>query len=247
MSILSRIKASPGRAATIGAAAVLTLAVAAGHLPGIGARAAELDQRVPAPAVDEPASAATSETVVLAGGCFWGIQGVFQHVKGVTEALSGYDGGQAATAQYETVSTGVTGHAESVRITFDPRVISYGHLLQVYFSVATDPTQVNAQYPDSGTQYRSEIFASTPEQARVAKLYIAQLDAAKVFPAPIATIVGTNTGFYRAEGYHQNYLTLNPDSDYIATFDLPKITALSHVFPEYYAAKPVLVPTGGAS
>jgi peptide-methionine (S)-S-oxide reductase len=246
MSFLSWIKARPGRAASIGGAALLVALAASGHLPGLGAHAAELDRLVPPPAVDEPAATAISETMIVAGGCFWGIQGVFQHVKGVTEALAGYDGGKAATAQYETVSTGLTGHAESVRITFDPRVISYGHLLQVYFSVATDPTQMNAQYPDSGPQYRSEIFATSPSQARVAKLYIAQLDAAKVFPAPIATIVGTNTSFYPAEAYHQNYLTLNPDSDYIATFDLPKIDALSRVFPAEYAAKPVLVPAGSS-
>jgi peptide-methionine (S)-S-oxide reductase len=246
MSILFWVKAKPGRAASVGAAALLVGLAAAGHLPGLGAHAAELDRLLPPPTVDEPAATASSETMIVAGGCFWGVQGVFQHVKGVTEALAGYDGGKAATAQYETVSTGLTGHAESVRVTFDPRVISYGHLLQVYFSVATDPTQVNAQYPDSGTQYRSEIFATSAAQARVAKLYIAQLDAAKVFPAPIATIVGSNTGFYPAEAYHQNYLTLNPDSDYIATFDLPKIDALSRVFPAEYSAKPVLVP-GGAS
>jgi peptide-methionine (S)-S-oxide reductase len=195
---------------------------------------------LPPPAVDEPASGAPSETAIFAGGCFWGVQGTFQHVRGVTEAMSGYDGGQAATAQYETVSTGTTGHAESVRVTFDPRVITYGHLLQIFFSVVTDPTQVNEQY-------RSELFTTSPAQAHVASLYIAQLDQAKAFPAPIATIVGRNTGFYPAEGYHQNYLTLNPDSDYIATFDLPKISALSRVFPADYAAKPVLVPDNGKS
>lgn len=247
MSIRSRLKAYPGRAAAIAAAALLVVAAASGHLPGLRAHAAELDQRLPPPAVDEPASAASRETMVVAGGCFWGVQGVFQHVKGVSEAMAGYDGGKAATAQYETVSTGTTGHAESVRITFDPRVITYGQLLQIFFSVATDPTQVNEQYPDSGTQYRSEIFANSPEQARVATLYIAQLDRAKVFPAPIATIVGRNTGFYPAEGYHQNYLTLHPDSDYIATFDLPKVAALGRIFPAEFSAKPVLVNMGGKS
>jgi peptide-methionine (S)-S-oxide reductase len=245
-SILSRIKASPGRAAAIGGAALLAFAAISGHLPGLAAHADALDKRLPPPAIDEPASSAARETMVVAGGCFWGVQGVFQHVKGVSEAMAGYDGGTAATAQYETVSTGTTGHAESVRITFDPHVISYGHLLQIFFSVVTDPTQVNAQYPDSGPQYRSEIFAASPAQARVAQLYIAQLDRARVFAAPIATIVGTNTGFYPAEGYHQNYLTLNPDSDYIATFDLPKIDALSRVFPADYTAKPVLVSAGAS-
>ncbi len=247
MSILSRLSAAPGRTTAIGVAALLTIAIASGHVPGMGARAAALNQRLPAPTVDEPASAATTETAIFAGGCFWGVQGTFQHVRGVTEALSGYDGGQASTAQYETVSTGTTGHAESVRVTFDPRVISYGHLLQIFFSVVTDPTQVNQQYPDTGTQYRSEFFTTNAAQKQVASLYIAQLDHAKVFSAPIATIVGTNTGFYPAEGYHQNYLTLNPDSDYIATFDMPKIQALSHVFPADFSASPVLVPTGGKS
>jgi peptide-methionine (S)-S-oxide reductase len=247
MSLLSRIKASPGRVGAVSLAALLVATVASGHFPGLRAHAADLDQRLPPPVVDEPASAGHTETAIFAGGCFWGVQGTFQHVRGVTEALAGYDGGQAATAQYETVSTGTTGHAESVRVTFDPQVVSYGRLLQIFFSVVTDPTQVNAQYPDSGTQYRSELFTTSPEQARVASLYIAQLNQAKAFPAPIATIVGKNSGFYPAEGYHQNYLTLNPDSDYIATFDLPKIDALSHVFPADYSPKPVLVPDSGKS
>jgi peptide-methionine (S)-S-oxide reductase len=247
MSLFSRLKTSPGRVGAVSLAALLVAAVASGHFPGLRAHAADLDKMLPPPAVDEPASGAQSETAIFAGGCFWGVQGTFQHVRGVTEAMSGYDGGQAATAQYETVSTGTTGHAESVRVTFDPRVITYGHLLQIFFSVVTDPTQVNEQYPDTGSQYRSELFTTSPAQARVASLYIAQLDQAKAFPAPIATIVGKNTGFYPAEGYHQNYLTLNPDSDYIATFDLPKIDALSRVFPADYAAKPVLVPDAGKS
>ena len=252
MSLLSRLKASagrasPGRVGAVAVAAVLVAAVATGHFPGLRAHAAELDQRLPAPAVDEPAAAVHSETAIFAGGCFWGVQGTFQHVRGVTQALSGYDGGQASTAQYETVSTGTTGHAESVRVTFDPQVISYGHLLQIFFSVVTDPTQVNEQYPDSGTQYRSELFTTSATQAKVASLYIAQLDRAKAFPAPIATIVGHNSGFYPAEGYHQNYLTLNPDSDYIATFDLPKVAALAHAFPTDYLSKPVLVTDSGKS
>ena len=152
--------------------------------------AAAVNKVVPAPAVDETPAASGSETLILAGGCFWGVQGVFQHVKGVEQAVSGYDGGSAKTAEYETVSTGTTGHAKSVRITYDPHVITYGRLLQVFFSVATDPTQVNEQYPDVGTQYRSEIFASTPEQGRIAQAYIAQLDQAHVFAKPIATQVG---------------------------------------------------------
>jgi peptide-methionine (S)-S-oxide reductase len=247
MSLLSRIKASPGRVAAVSLAALLVASVASGHFPGLRAHAADLDRQLAPPAVDEPASTGHSETAIFAGGCFWGVQGTFQHVRGVTEALAGYDGGKAATAQYETVSTGTTGHAESVRVTFDPQVISYGHLLQIFFSVVTDPTQVNEQYPDTGTQYRSELFTTSTAQARVASLYIAQLDQAKAFPAPIATIVGHNTGFYPAEGYHQNYLTLNPDSDYIATYDLPKIDALSHVYPADYSSKPVLVPAADKS
>ncbi|HVY17197.1 MAG TPA: peptide-methionine (S)-S-oxide reductase MsrA [Rhodopila sp.] len=204
--------------------------------------AADLDRRVPAAAVDEVPGAATSGTLILAGGCFWGVQGVFQHVRGVTSAVSGYDGGTAVTAQYEIVSTGVTGHAESVRITYDPHVVTYGRLLQIFFSVTTDPTQRNRQYPDEGTQYRSEIFATTPEQARIAKAYIAQLDKAEVFPQAIVTKVAQDTGFYPAEGYHQNYLTLHPGNPYIATFDLPKIMALQKVFPADFRSDPVLVP-----
>lgn len=198
---------------------------------------------VPPPTVEETAGATGPETLILAGGCFWGVQGVFQHVKGVEQAVSGYDGGSAKTAEYETVSTGTTGHAESVRITYDPRVITYGHLLQIFFSVATDPTQVNQQYPDVGTQYRSEIFATTPEQAKIARAYIAQLDQAKVFAKPIATQVGQDSGFYPAEGYHQNYLTLNPENPYIAMFDLPKVAALKKLFPAAFLTSPVLVGT----
>jgi peptide-methionine (S)-S-oxide reductase len=210
------------------------------------ARGADLDQRLPAPLLDETPPRAGIESLVLAGGCFWGIQGVFQHVRGVVSAISGYDGGAASTAEYEVVSTGSTGHAESVRITYDPHVITYGHLLQIFFSVATDPTQLNQQYPDEGTQYRSEIFAATPEQVRIAKAYIAQLEQAKVFPKAIVTKVGQDSGFYPAETYHQNYLTLHPDSPYIATFDLPKIAALQKVFPTEFRAAPVLVPERGS-
>ncbi len=212
-----------------------------GILSGFGARGADLNKKLPPPLVDETPKTANSETLVLAGGCFWGIQGVFQHVRGVTEAVSGYDGGAADTAHYDTVSTGTTGHAESVRITYDPHVISYGRLLQIFFSVATDPTQLNQQYPDEGTQYRSEIFATTPEQTQIAQAYIAQLDHAGAFSKAIATKVGHDTGFFPAEAYHQNYLTLHPDSNYIATFDLPKIAALQKVFPAEFQSKPVLV------
>jgi peptide-methionine (S)-S-oxide reductase len=209
---------------------------------GVGnARGGDLDQRVPAPTMDETVKAAGPEMLILAGGCFWGVQGVFQHVRGVTEAVAGYDGGSATTAHYETVSTGTTGHAESVRITYDPRVVTFGRLLQIYFSVVTDPTQFDRQYPDQGPQYRSEIFATTPEQASIAQAYIGQLGKARVFSQPIVTQIGKDTGFYQAETYHQNYLTLHPDSVYIATFDLPKIAALKKIFPGEFVSSPVLV------
>jgi peptide-methionine (S)-S-oxide reductase len=205
------------------------------------ARGADLDRSLPAPLVDETPTSSGTQTLILAGGCFWGVQGVFQHVRGVVDAVSGYDGGAASTAQYEVVSTGSTGHAESVRITYDPHVISYGRLLQIFFSVTTDPTQLNKQYPDEGPQYRSEIFAATPEQVRIAKAYIAQLDQAKMFPKAIVTKVGQDTGFYPAEAYHQNFLTVHPESPYVATFDLPKIGALQKVFPAEFRSDPVLV------
>jgi peptide-methionine (S)-S-oxide reductase len=204
--------------------------------------AAEQPRALPAPLVDEPAqSGATSEVAVLAGGCFWGVQGVFQHVKGVTNAVSGYSGGEKSTAEYETVSTGATGHAESVRVTFDPRQVSYGRLLQIYFAVVHDPTELDRQGPDSGTQYRSEIFAASADQAKVAKDYIAQLDKAGAFGAPIVTKVEALRGFYPAEGYHQDFLTLNPGYPYIAINDLPKIEALKQLFPDSYRRDPVLV------
>lgn len=195
---------------------------------------------VPAPAVDEPAAQVHSETVVLAGGCFWGVQGVFEHVRGVTRAVSGYAGGNPDTAHYERVSEGDTGHAESVRITFDPTQISYGRLLQIYFSVVLDPTQVNRQGPDSGTQYRSVIFATSATQLKVAQSYIAQLDKTHVFGAPIATQVTAFKGFYPAEAYHQDFLTLHPNYPYIAINDVPKVENLKQVFPQAYMAKPVL-------
>lgn len=217
------------------------LAIAAAFLPGAVAGAADPARSLPAPVVDEGPGGAGSETIVLAGGCFWGVQGVFQHVRGVTAVVSGYDGGSAGTAHYETVGTGTTGHAESVRITYDPRVVTTGQLLRIFFSVATDPTQRNQQYPDHGPQYRSVVFTTTPGQAKVAQAYIAQLDAARAFPRPIVTEVVQDTGFYPAEGYHQNYLTLHPDSPYIATFDLPKVAALQKVFPDSFRPDPILV------
>jgi peptide-methionine (S)-S-oxide reductase len=195
---------------------------------------------LPPPAVDER-SAASSETVVLAGGCFWGMQGVFEHVKGVTKVLAGYSGGEKGTAEYETVSTGNTGHAESVQIVFDPRQVSFGELLRIYFSAAHDPTQLNQQGPDEGTQYRSEIFFTSPMQEKVARAYIAQLGKAHAFPAAIVTRVEPAKGFYPAEGYHQDYLIHHPESLYIQVNDLPKIGRLKQLYPQLYRDAPVRV------
>ncbi len=203
-------------------------------------QAAEDAVVIPAPALDEAGQSGT-ETAVFAGGCFWGVQGVFQHVKGVKSAVSGYAGGQAATAQYETVSSGATGHAESVKVTFDPKQVSYGKLLQVFFSVAHNPTQLNFQGPDEGTQYRSALFISDPQQRKVAEAYITQLDKAHVFKQPIVTKVTDDTGFYPAEPYHQDFLTLNPTYPYIVYNDLPKIENLKQIFPADYSTDPVLV------
>jgi peptide-methionine (S)-S-oxide reductase len=202
---------------------------------------AEEGIKIPAPTVAEPASTSPTETTVVAGGCFWGVQGVFQHVEGVKNAVSGYAGGEKKTAVYETVGTGRTGHAESVKITFDPKKISYGKILQIYFSVAHDPTQLNRQGPDSGTQYRSAIFPTNEEQAKVAKAYIAQLDAAKAFHKPIVTKIEPGHEFYPAEGYHQDFLVLHPNYPYIVYNDLPKVRNLQRLFPDIYRAKPALV------
>jgi peptide-methionine (S)-S-oxide reductase len=217
------------------------LLVAAGAWFATSRSSAEEAHVIPPPAVDEPASQQASEVVVLAGGCFWGVQGVFQHVKGVTSAVSGYAGGDKDTAQYETVSTGTTGHAESVRVTFDPRHISYGRILQIYFSVAHDPTELNYQGPDTGTQYRSAIFPTSPAQAEIARAYIAQLDQAHVFGEAIVTRIESGKAFYPAEGYHQDFLTLNPSNPYIVFNDLPKIESLKRLYPELYRPDPVLV------
>ena len=209
--------------------------------------AAEDAHVIPAPLLDEPAGQANSEVAILAGGCFWGVQGVFQHVKGVTSAVSGYAGGEQATAQYETVSTGTTGHAESVRVTFDPHRVTYGRLLQIYFSVAHDPTQLNRQGPDTGSQYRSAIFPTSEEQARIARAYIAQLNQAHLFDAAIVTKTDPARGFYPAEGYHQDFLTLNPTYPYIVINDLPKVENLKRLFPDLYRPDPVLVAATGVS
>jgi peptide-methionine (S)-S-oxide reductase len=206
--------------------------------------AAEEARAVAAPAQDEPAGKATSEVAVLAGGCFWGVQGVFQHVAGVTRAVSGYTGGAKDTAQYEKVGNGWTGHAESVQVTFDPRTISYGRILQIYFSVALDPTELNRQGPDEGTQYRSAIFPMSAEQARIAVAYIAQLDAAHAFKAPIVTDIEPGRTFYPAEDYHQDYLTRHPTQPYIVINDLPKVANLKRLFPDRWRAEPVLVMAG---
>ena len=217
------------------------LAVSVGTAVWAISSSAETARMLPPPAVDETAPASAAEVAVLAGGCFWGIQGVFQHVKGVTAAVSGYTGGSADAAHYQTVSSGDTGHAESVQITFDPLRISYGKILQIYFAVAHDPTELNRQGPDTGTQYRSTIFPQSPEQARIAAAYIAQLNQARVFSEPIVTTVEPGKQFYRAEAYHQDYLTLNPSQPYIAINDLPKVAALERLFPGLYQPDPVLV------
>ncbi len=222
-----------------GAAALALGAVMLGHgTVGVAAPLVE-PSRMPAPAVDPP-GAGGSAVAVLSGGCFWGVQGVFEHVRGVRQVVSGYAGGYAATANYEVVSTGTTGHAESVRIVYDPTQISYGEILRIYFSVATDPTQVGGQFPDVGSQYRGEIFYATPAQKEVAERYIAQLTAAHVFRRPITTRVDPLKGFFPAEGYHQNYLYLHPDQPYIATYDIPKVAALKALFPGEWQPKAVL-------
>ena len=204
--------------------------------------AAEKAVRLPAPALDMLAATESNrETAVFAGGCFWGVQAVFQHTRGVLNAVSGYSGGQKETANYSSIGTGRTGHAEAVQISYDPKQISYGKLLQIYFSVAHDPTQLNRQGPDSGTQYRSAVFYTSADQKDVAERYVAQLDAAKLFPGKIVTELTPLKAFYPAEAYHQDYATLNPYSPYIARFDLPKIANLKGMMPEAYREKPQLV------
>ncbi len=211
-------------------------------LAGPRLRADEAPRLLPPAQVDSPpATQPSSQSIVLSGGCFWGVQGVFEHVKGVQTALSGYAGGASDTASYEVVSTGTTGHAESVKVTYDPSQISLGQILRIFFSVALDPTRTDGQGPDSGSQYRSEIWTSSPAQARLARAYIAQLDQAHAFGAPIATRVDPLTGFYPAERYHQDYLALNPDSGYIAVNDMPKVEALKQLFPANWRPEPKMV------
>lgn len=220
----------------------LILAAAAVCSLSTAACADAVDKTIPAAAVDAPkAGAPASETAVLAGGCFWGMQGVFEHVRGVTRVVAGYSGGAKATAIYELVGTETTGHAESVQVTFDPRVVSYGEILRIYFSVAHDPTELNRQGPDSGTSYRSEIFFASPGQEKIAKAYVAQLGAAHVFGAPIVTKIEKLSGFYAAEDYHQDFLIKNPNYPYIVYNDLPKIAALKRVWPAMFRDKPVML------
>jgi peptide-methionine (S)-S-oxide reductase len=210
-----------------------------------GASAGESAKALPAPVVDNPKAPGALQTAVLAGGCFWGVQGVFEHVTGVRRVLSGYAGGDQATADYETVSSGTTGHAESVQITFDPKEVSYGDILRVYFSVAHDPTQLNRQGPDAGTQYRSAIFVADDTQKKIAESYISQLGGAKLFDKPIVTRVDKLRRFYPAEGYHQDFLINNPNHPYIVFNDLPKIRNLQRVYPSMYSETPVKA-NGGA-
>jgi peptide-methionine (S)-S-oxide reductase len=220
------------------------LAALAGVALHEGAKADAIDKAIPVAAVDAPkASAPASETAVLAGGCFWGMQGVFEHVRGVTKVVSGYSGGAKATAHYELVGTEMTGHAESIQVTFDPRVVSFGEILRVYFSVAHDPTELNRQGPDSGASYRSEIFFASAMQEKIARAYVAQLAAAHTFKDPIVTKIEKLNGFYAAEGYHQDFLIHNPNYPYIVFNDLPKIAALKRVLPEMYRDKPVMLQT----
>jgi peptide-methionine (S)-S-oxide reductase len=211
----------------------------------IAPSSAESAHVIPAPAVDEPAGQASSASIVLAGGCFWGVQGVFQHVDGVTSAVSGYAGGEQATAQYEKVGSGRTGHAESVRVIYDPHKVSLGRLLQIYFSVAHDPTELNRQGPDAGPQYRSTIFPASEAQAKVAKAYIEQLDQAKVFGKKIVTTIEPGRPFYPAEGYHQDYLVLHPNQPYIVFNDRPKVENLKKLFADSWREQPALVSKTG--
>ena len=236
---LTAARAATAAALFCGAAAL----AAAACLGWLGfARAAEPAAGLPAPAVDNPKHAGPLETAVLAGGCFWGMQGVFEHVRGVRGVLAGYSGGAAATAHYAEVGTGTTGHAESVRITFDPGELSFGELLQIYFSVAHDPTELDAQGPDRGSQYRSDIFYADEPQRRIAAAYIAQLERARSLGRPIVTRVDPLRGFYPAEGYHQDFYLKNAGYPYIVINDLPKIRRLQQLFPQHYRATPVTVP-----
>jgi peptide-methionine (S)-S-oxide reductase len=235
------LSAGKGRAVLVAALVVSSLGIGVGML----AHAAEPAVAIPPPALDPAPSGDGLQKIVLAGGCFWGVQGVFEHTKGVTHAVSGYSGGSKDTAHYEIVGTETTGHAESVQVTYDPRRISYGKILQIYFSVAHNPTELNYQGPDSGPSYRSAIFYANDGQKHIAETYIAQLDQAHVFPAAIVTKLEPFTGFYPAEDYHQDFLVLNPTYPYIVINDLPKVENLKRLFPDYYRDTPVTVMASG--
>jgi peptide-methionine (S)-S-oxide reductase len=237
---MNLFKTLGSRGLWLGLAAAAAIPFATLVLPQSVSVAQEEPVVIPAPAQDLTQTGPTAKAV-FAGGCFWGVQGVFQRIEGVTSAVSGYAGGDAMTAKYEMIGTGMTGHAETVEITYDPTVVSYGELLHVFFSVVHNPTQLNYQGPDHGTQYRSTIFFQSPEEKAVAEAYIAQLDAAKVYPEPIVTTLEPYTAFYDAEDYHQDFLTLNPTWPYIVYWDLPKIEALKEIFPDMYRHDPVLV------
>jgi peptide-methionine (S)-S-oxide reductase len=228
-------------AASIALGAQLWALSADTHSGGGSARAAESPAAASASLSGIPSTSGSLQTAVLAGGCFWGTQGVFEHVKGVRQVLAGYSGGEKATAEYGTVSTGTTGHAESIQITFDSAVVSYADILQIFFSVAHDPTELNRQGPDTGTQYRSEIFFADETQQKTAQAYIAQLDQAHVFGHRIVTRVDPLKGFYPAEGYHQDFLVRNPRYPYIVYNDLPKIANLKRELPQFYVDQPALV------
>jgi peptide-methionine (S)-S-oxide reductase len=218
---------------------ILTVALATLAL-SCGANADAVNKVIPSPAIDiKAAEVQGPQVAVLAGGCFWGLQGMFEHVKGVTRVVAGYSGGEKATAHYEMVGTETTGHAESVEITFDPKQVSYGQLLRLFFSVAHDPTELNRQGPDSGPSYRSEIFFNSPEQERIARAYVEQLARAKVFHSPIVTKIEPLKAFYPAEDYHQDFLIHNPHHPYIVFNDLPKIEALKQTYPQEFRATPV--------
>ena len=230
-----------------GLLATFAAALVAGGIVPVVTKAAEPAVKIAPPAVDATTAASGMQTAVFAGGCFWGVQGVFQRVQGVSQAVSGYSGGAEKTAMYELVGSGLTGHAESVKVTYDPKRVSYGTLLQIFFSVVHDPTQLNRQGPDSGTQYRSAIFYADAAQKETAEKYIAQLDAAKSYQKKIVTQVAPLVAFYPAEAYHQDYLTLHPTSGYIVYNDLPKIENLKAIFPQQYRAEPALVTARGKS
>jgi len=234
------------RLAGLAVTGMIALVLATGLVEGNAGSALAADSRpLPEPEVAGEAQRQGSETAVLAGGCFWGVQGVFQHVAGVASAVSGYAGGDEKTAHYTIVGRGDTEHAESVRITFDPAKISYGKILQIFLSVVHNPTELNRQGPDIGRQYRSAIFPQGPDQARIARAYLMQLDGAAVFSAPIATTIELGKRFFPAEAYHQDFLEKNPDHPYIVYNDLPKLSALKRQFPEFYREKPALVSDAG--